>query len=71
MIELQRDNEKGLGFKVVEGAQGGVITISSITPGGPAEKVSLSHILNTSSNTITCPRHGFFPRKTELSQVRL
>ena len=40
VVQLQRDNEKGLGFNVVEG-QGGVVTVSSITPGGPAEKVGI------------------------------
>jgi C-terminal processing protease CtpA/Prc len=40
VFQLHRDNEKGLGFTVGEAGQGGVITVASITPGGPAEKVS-------------------------------
>lgn len=41
VVQLQRDNEKGLGFNVAEGGQEGVVIVSSITPGGPAEKVSI------------------------------
>ena len=41
VVHLQRDNEKGLGFNVAEGGQGGLVTVATIIPGGPAEKVSM------------------------------
>ena len=39
VLQLHRDNEKGLGFTVAQAGQGGVVTVASVAPGGPAEKV--------------------------------
>ena len=39
-VQLRRDNDKGLGFTVSEGEQGGkpVVIVTKIVPGGPAEQ---------------------------------
>ena len=45
VVQLHRDNEKGLGFTVTEAGQGGVVNVALITPGGPAEKVKRMYVL--------------------------
>ena len=44
VVQLQRDDEDGLGFLISEGETGGMVTVTTIVPGGPADVVGLLHM---------------------------
>ena len=65
VVQLHRDNEKGLGFTVTEAGQGGVVNVALITPGGPAEKVRRTYC---TCLLVSCPNPTF---KTEIYDYSL